>query len=417
MVSLYPPFDRYGGGGERFTAGAAAALGEHLPVRLFCVLSAPHEYPRDTMPAGLAWQERELRGHMVGSIGARPAASSEHSARVVGTRDLAVAFNDPSCRLLVVSQPYANDVALHLLASLVNDVPVLFCGHGDDRRKACYDAVVSWLPARVVCLDQSETAAAETRRAFYRPSVRVVPGGFDDSTELAAVDAGVLESRAAHRRIVYLGRLLPHKGVDHLLRAARRLPASWSVDLCYREVDPAYENHLRSLAGKVAAEVSFRRDLPDVAVQRILKGATLAVCPSTHLTHSGYLPGQVELLGLVILEMVAAGVPVLASDVPAYAETMERLALAEWVFADGDDQALAALVEDVTGEMSARPAAVAKRLQHAQGQLSCFGLRQWALGALAAAGVDCVAKDDPAHEARGNGARRGSAPAVAEATR
>ncbi len=392
VISLYPPFDRYRGGGERFTEGMAAALGEQVEVRFFQATKAPFEYPRDGVPAGLTFYERVLgpggSGHF--EHGASPlhsrtgggASAADLPSRVVGVEDVVVACNAPSCLALLVSQPYANDLTLHILAGVLSGVPVLFSGHGDNTRRPLYDEVVSWAPARVACLEQSKTAAEDTMRAFYRPEVRLVRGGIDD-TAAQQVTAADMVARARQRRLLYVGRLLPHKGIDHLLKAARQLGEGWSVDICYRESDPSYEEHLRKLASLSGPEVTFRRDLPDAALRRVSASATLAVCPSTHITYSGYLEGPVELLGLVILEMVALGVPVLASDIPAYAETMETLGLEGWVYPDGDVSGLAGLIESVVSSMCGEPAEVASRLEGAQERIGEFSWRRWASAVLA----------------------------------
>jgi glycosyltransferase involved in cell wall biosynthesis len=370
----------------------AAALGEQVEVRLFQATRAPFEYPRDGVLVGLTFYETIMRPEGARHINAPSAALCSPSSRstaaagvapkVVGTEDVIIACNSPSCMALLVSQPYANDLTLHILSSLVSGVPVLFSGHGDNSRRPLYDEVVSWAPARVTCLEQSETAAEDTRGAFYRPQVRLVRGGIDDMALEEVTTAGIL-ARARQRRLLYVGRLLPHKGIDHLIKAACQLSQGWSLDLCYRESDPSYEAHLRKLALHSGPEVTFRRDLPDAALARVSKSATLAVCPSTHITHSGYLEGQVELLGIVILEMVALGVPVISSDIPAYAETMELLGLDSWLFPDGDVSSLAQLIESVAGQMSAEPAEVVRCLEGAQERIGEFSWRRWARAVLA----------------------------------
>jgi phosphatidylinositol alpha-mannosyltransferase len=133
------------------------------------------------------------------------------------------------------------------------------------------------------CIAVSAGAAEYALRGTGREA-EIVPNGIDYEA-LAA-----LESERAGRRILFIGRDEPRKGLSVLRDAHRRLPAD--VEL--------------SLVGGGHAQVSERE------LRRELARADLLAAPS--------LKG--ESFGLVLAEAMAAGVPVVASDIAGYREVL-----------------------------------------------------------------------------------------------
>jgi glycosyltransferase involved in cell wall biosynthesis len=104
------------------------------------------------------------------------------------------------------------------------------------------------------------------------------------------------------RRVVYVGRLSPEKGVDTLLSAAR------DVDGVVEIIgDGPERTRLEAMAG---ANVVFRGQLPSPEVLARVKSATLLVVPSRW--YEGF--------PMVVLEAMATGTPVLASRIGSLAE-------------------------------------------------------------------------------------------------
>ncbi len=104
--------------------------------------------------------------------------------------------------------------------------------------------------------------------------------------------------------ILYLGNILPHKGLDVLVRAIASLPrSSVRLEVVGSPLDPAY---LLSVGNLVASEglggsVRFHGRLGDRERDEIMGSCDVLVLPSFH---EGY--------GLVIVEALAAGLPVIA---------------------------------------------------------------------------------------------------------
>jgi glycosyltransferase involved in cell wall biosynthesis len=118
------------------------------------------------------------------------------------------------------------------------------------------------------------------------------------------VKAGTREPRGeGPLTVLYLGNILPHKGLDVLVRAIAALPrSSVRLEVVGAPMDPAY---LLAIGGTIAYEgmdnVRFHGRLADVERDKMMRAADVLVLPSFH---EGY--------GLVIVEAMAVGLPVIA---------------------------------------------------------------------------------------------------------
>ncbi len=112
--------------------------------------------------------------------------------------------------------------------------------------------------------------------------------------------------------VLFVGRMVPHKGSEYLLRAMRDLPAHLlMVGTGPREPLLRKMATLPALEGRVhfAGRVSSQ-DLP-----RYYAASDLLVLPST---------SRLEAFGIAALEAMASGKPVIVSDVPGVREVIEE---------------------------------------------------------------------------------------------
>lgn len=165
--------------------------------------------------------------------------------------------------------------------------------------------------------------------------VEVIYGGVD-------LERFACRSNADHDgSLVFLGRLLPHKGVHLLIEA---LPPTFMLHVIGPVADPAYLRHLKALASHKS--VAFHHDLNDAGVVQYLQRAMALVHP-TPVDESGDA-GANELFGLALAEAMACGCPVIASDVASLPEVVGNSG-AGILVRPGDPSELVRAIEHLAG--------------------------------------------------------------------
>ena len=166
----------------------------------------------------------------------------------------------------------------------------------------------------------------------------VIPLGVDIE---AFAPASTARDDGGTHVVGYVGRLASHKGVDVLLRA---LPGLDRVTLRIAGAGPD-EAALRELAVElgVADRVDFVGSLPQEQLPGFYRGLDVLVVPSVPT------PGWLEQFGRVVVEAMACGVPVVASDTGALPDVVGDAGL---LVPPGDHHALRdclrALLDDAT---------------------------------------------------------------------
>ena len=155
----------------------------------------------------------------------------------------------------------------------------------------------------------SEAAAEFLRRVIPVP-VEIVPNGVD--VGLFAHPGVQARGLPIGRTILWVNRLDPQKGFRVMLDAFERLPAGLD------------DVHLVVVGDGRDREVL--RSLPERIRPRVLRLGTVAhdLLPAYHAAADVYVSPAVgqESFGIVLVEAMAAGVPVVCTDIPGYREVV-----------------------------------------------------------------------------------------------
>ncbi|EGX56954.1 glycosyl transferase [Streptomyces zinciresistens K42] len=145
--------------------------------------------------------------------------------------------------------------------------------------------------------------------------------------------------------VLFVGRITRQKGVPHLLRAVRDIDPAAQVVLCAGapdtpEIDREFRELYRELSRVREGVHWIPQMLPRPEVIQLLTHAAVFVCPSVY-----------EPLGIVNLEAMACGTPVVASAVGGIPEVVEDGSTGLLVpLDDGFEAGLARALDSVVGD-------------------------------------------------------------------
>lgn len=203
-----------------------------------------------------------------------------------------------------------------------NNAKVVVTCHGLDWQRAKWSGSASWLirageRAAVAWADELVVVSAELQSYFLKTYDQPTTHITTAPASYAAADPNFQYGRALglerDRYIVFLGRLVPEKKPDLLIRAFQQLqPTGWKLVLVGGESGAGtYQEALFALAVD-QPNIVFAGELRGPRLAEIVQGAGLFV-----------LPSDLEGLPMSLLEAMREGVPVIASDIPPHRQMLD----------------------------------------------------------------------------------------------
>lgn len=150
-----------------------------------------------------------------------------------------------------------------------------------------------------------------------RPFVVATPAGDRFNPTITPAEVAARAKQTAPLQLLFVGNLIPRKGLHTLLDALATLPRSdWRLAVVGETaVSPAYTTHIQHQIAQhnLAANVTLHGSLPDAALADQFARSHLLVVPSTY-----------EGFGIVYLEAMAFGLPTIGTTAGAAGEIIHN---------------------------------------------------------------------------------------------
>jgi glycosyltransferase involved in cell wall biosynthesis len=316
---------------------------EEMSARLVALGHEVTVYCRDSYDAMPMDQYRGVRLRQV------PTVASKHLDAIVhsGTATLAALKDRPDIL-------HYHGIGPGLLAPLpryLSRVRVVQTIHGLDNQRAKWSraarvalGAAHWLSGHVpdVRIAVSRALAAHYQDRFGKDT-RYVPNGVAAPRRVPAHQITTRFALTTGGYLLLVGRLVPEKAADLLIRAFRRLPGTLKLAVVGgSSFTDDYVATLRAAAG----------DDPRIVFTGFAYGDMLA---ELYTNAAAFVqPSRLEGLPLTLLEAASYGLPVIASDIHPHVELLECDGPGRRLFRDGDEDdllyALWRVLSDLPGE-------------------------------------------------------------------
>jgi glycosyltransferase involved in cell wall biosynthesis len=206
--------------------------------------------------------------------------------------------------LVHIHAPFTRSNEMGMFVAKQQRKPVCVTDHGGQSSGLGLNLGMLDLADRIVCYSDFGATFMQSRTP-----VAIIKGG---------VDATFFHPPDAPRqrdRVVFVGRLLPHKGVDLLIEA---LPPELTLTVCGQPYHDDYYQRLQTLARDKSVE--FVLDATDATIRELYRRAWANVLPSVYRDCYGTTYAAPELMGFTNLEAMACGTPAISTRVAAMPE-------------------------------------------------------------------------------------------------
>lgn len=295
------------GGAERYVYELARHMAEDVPTELLTFGDQDHEEQVGKLRIRIAGDPWYVRGHR---------------------------FN-PVSRAIFPSIRAADVVHCHQQHVLASSLSALACRLSRRRVFTTDLGGGGWDISAYISTDRfyhGHLHISEYSRQVFghegKPWAHVILGGVD--TEKFSPDPACPRDGS----VLFVGRLLPHKGIHDLIEA---LPENMRLNVVGPIRDERFYKRLRDLAA--GKDVAFIHNCDDNQLVALYRKALCVVLPSSYKSADGLITRVPELLGQTLLEGMACATCAICTDVASMPEVVEH-GVTGFVVPANDPQAL-----------------------------------------------------------------------------
>ena len=148
-----------------------------------------------------------------------------------------------------------------------------------------------------------------------KPHVVAYPGGDRLNPKITPLQVIRRASAAGPLRLLFIGNLIPRKGLHTLVSALAISGPGWRLDVVGPDTDASYASKVRALVSEkgLSDRVTFRGALGDEALAGLLEESHVLAVPSSY-----------EGFGIVYMEGMGFGLPALGTSSGAASETIRH---------------------------------------------------------------------------------------------
>lgn len=154
--------------------------------------------------------------------------------------------------------------------------------------------------------------------------------------------------------VLCVGRVLPHKGLDTLIRAFRFLPPNTKLLVAGPISDLTYYKHLKMLASRICPKRAiFLGMVSPEELPRLYNVCDVFAQPSVYYDYLGNYHASSELLGLTKLEAMACSKPVVVTNVGGLPELIMH-GKNGYIVTAGNEKELAERISELLADENSR---------------------------------------------------------------
>ena len=300
VLHITPTFfdDRsYIGGGERYPYELAKTMSAHADVTFLSF--ADHASSSKDGNLNVEYIPRSIL------FNKHPLFGNPHSIKLLNRIRSADVIHCYQVHMIVT------DIAIVLSKMFGKKIFVTDLGGGHKYAPSSYFPILK-LPDSFLLISQYSKTLWQQPDSGAPKRIEVIYGGVD----LEKFSPG---PECNKERALFVGRILPHKGIDYLVDAINN---HLSLDVVGRVYHKKYFDFLKEKSKD--KDVHFETNVNDEELVNKYRSAQVTVLPSVYTNCYGDTTIIPELLGLVVLESMACGTPVIVTDVAALPEFVEN---------------------------------------------------------------------------------------------